>query len=44
MTTITVVMSDIEKTITPKSLKENKQMQHEMSKTKNDNPIEIMMI
>ncbi len=44
MTTIPVVMSNIEKTITPKCLKEKKQMQHEMCKTKNDNPIEIMII
>jgi len=44
MTTIPIVMSDIEKTITPKCLKEKKQMQHEMCKTKNDNPIKIMMI
>jgi len=44
MARIPVVMSDIEKTITPKCLKEKKPMQHEMCKTKNDNPIEIMMI
>jgi hypothetical protein len=44
MTTIPVVMSNIEKTITPKCLNEKNQMQHEMCKTKNDNPIEIVMI
>jgi hypothetical protein len=31
----------LNKTITPKCLKEKKQMQHEMCKTKNDNIIEI---
>ncbi len=41
MTTIFIVMLDIEKTITPKCLKERKQMQHEVCKTKNDNIIEI---
>jgi hypothetical protein len=34
-------MLDIEKIITPKCLKERKQMQHEVCKTKNDNIIEI---
>jgi len=41
MTIIPIVMLDIEKTITPKCLKERKQMQHEVCKTKNDNIIEI---
>jgi len=44
MTTMPVVMWDIEKPITPKCFKEKKQMQHEMCKIKNGNPIEIMMI